>query len=174
MNPRLAYWVGLVRDWVLALVVVVAGFATYQYIANPPLQSSGPAPDFSLLDPMTGRQVTLSDYQDQVVVLNFWFTDCGPCRREIPELSAWAEKNPDVPLIGVSTDRYEPSVVKTRAQQLGVRYLVAHDQDASVSLSYGVTMFPTTMVVKNGEIRKARLGLVDETLLDAMVHSARQ
>lgn len=170
---RAAYWVGLLRDWVLALIVVIAGFATFQFIAGPSAPSSGPAPAFTLPDPSSGQMVALEDYADQLVVLNFWFTDCGPCRREIPELSTWAEANPDVPLIGISTDSYDGAVVKARAARLGVRYPIAHDRDGRVAGSYKVTLFPTTMVVKNGEIRAARMGTVDGATLDRLVASAR-
>ena len=41
------------------------------------------APGFALKD-ADGRTVTLDDYKGKVVLLNFWATNCGPCKIEIP------------------------------------------------------------------------------------------
>ncbi|HEU4403108.1 MAG TPA: TlpA disulfide reductase family protein [Candidatus Polarisedimenticolia bacterium] len=44
-----------------------------------------PAPPFTLKD-LKGRTVRLADYRGKVVLLNFWFSTCGPCRMETPDL----------------------------------------------------------------------------------------
>ena len=166
------YLVDLARDWGIALVVVVAAFFTWQFISSPPVPTVGPAPDFELSD-LEGGSVKLSDYGDQLVVLNFWFTDCMPCRREIPELQAFAMANPDVPVIGISTDRMDPAILRTRSRQLGVGYRVAHDRYGQVAGTYGVNVFPTTMIVREGEIRNIRIGELDRALLASMVERSR-
>ena len=165
------YWLTLFRDWALAGIVVIAAFATFQWVFNPPPLSHGPAPVF-VLPNLDGGEVRLADYDGQTVVLNFWFSDCGPCRQEIPELSKWSEAHPDVPLIGVSTDRLEPAQVRTRAAQLGVNYLVAHDAYARVARDYSINVYPTTVIVKDGEIRAVRVGSVNRTTLDTLVAQA--
>jgi thiol-disulfide isomerase/thioredoxin len=43
--------------------------------------------DFTVKD-IAGKDVRLSQYQGQVVLLNFWATWCVPCKREIPALTA--------------------------------------------------------------------------------------
>ena len=42
------------------------------------------APDFSLED-INNRTVRLSDYENKVIVLNFFATWCPPCRSEVPD-----------------------------------------------------------------------------------------
>lgn len=43
-----------------------------------------------------GKTWTNKDIDGKVMVLNLWFTGCGPCRREMPELSTWKDEMPDV------------------------------------------------------------------------------
>ena len=64
-----------------------------------------PAPPFSLKD-MNGRQVSLSDYRGQVVLLNFWYSACFPCRQEMPDLIALyqAQKERGLVILGINTD----------------------------------------------------------------------
>lgn len=46
----------------------------------------------------------------ELTVLHVWATDCGPCIREMPALSAWAEELPDnVQVVGLITDAYSTS-----------------------------------------------------------------
>ncbi|HET8946644.1 MAG TPA: TlpA disulfide reductase family protein [Candidatus Polarisedimenticolia bacterium] len=45
-----------------------------------------PAPDFSLYD-LAGNTVTLAQERGHVVLLNFWYSSCVPCRRETPDLA---------------------------------------------------------------------------------------
>ncbi len=52
-------------------------------------------PDFSATD-INGKTWTNADVNGKVMVLNLWFTGCGPCRREMPELSTWKDEMPDV------------------------------------------------------------------------------
>ena len=44
-----------------------------------------PAPPFSLKD-VRGREVRLSEHKGKVVLLNFWYSACFPCREETPDL----------------------------------------------------------------------------------------
>jgi hypothetical protein len=52
-------------------------------------------PQFSEKD-MDGRTWTNDSVRGRVMVLNLWYSGCGPCRAEMPELSTWKEKFPNV------------------------------------------------------------------------------
>jgi thiol-disulfide isomerase/thioredoxin len=51
-----------------------------------------PVKDFSFARYGDEKQVSLSDYRGKVVLLNFWYPFCGPCRGENPELQRILEK----------------------------------------------------------------------------------
>jgi thiol-disulfide isomerase/thioredoxin len=168
-----SFLLGLLRDWGVALVVVLVVFAGYNLMFAPKPPALGPAPDFVLQD-LNGQQVTLSQIDDKPVILNFWFTTCPPCRAEIPELTRFHAEHPDVPIYGVSTDiNLATPQLKKASDRLGVGYPVLHDLRAEVAQKYGVDVFPTTLIVQNGEIVSARVGGVNRAILSQMLADAQ-
>lgn len=70
------------------------------------LAKGGVAPDFTQKNP-EGEAVSLSSFRGKVVLVDFWASWCGPCRRENPEVVKLYEKYKDqgFEIIGVSLDR---------------------------------------------------------------------
>ncbi|RPG57690.1 MAG: AhpC/TSA family protein [Flavobacteriales bacterium TMED191] len=70
-----------------------------------PLAYGQPAPDFTLPD-QNNKSVSLSDFKNKVVLIDFWASWCKPCRMENPKLVKLYTKysKKDFEIISVSLD----------------------------------------------------------------------
>ncbi|HMQ34877.1 MAG TPA: redoxin domain-containing protein [Chloroflexaceae bacterium] len=127
-----------------------------------------PAPPFTL-EAIDGKQVSLSDYKGQVVLVNIWATWCPPCVRETPRLNAVYEefKGQGFVILGVNTtyqDKRE-AVAKFAVEQ-GVSFPLLLDMDGSVGTSLGARLLPTSYLIdRDGKIVVTKVGEVDEAQL---------
>jgi thiol-disulfide isomerase/thioredoxin len=164
MDRRFA--MGLAKDWASALIVVVIGLMIFNALFSPKPLSEGTAPLFELED-LDGNIVSVDEYREEMVVLNFWFTACASCRLEIPHLSAFHSKYPDFPLFGVNVDDFDAKRLKRQSEQLQVTYPVLRDTTGSTAESYGVSVFPTTFILRYGEIVSTSQGVLSLAGLEA-------
>lgn len=137
------------------------------------------APAFMLSD-AGAKSVQISDYHGKVVVLNFWATECGGCRLEIPwfvDLDR-VNKNANAVVVGVSMDvSYESlknaseawSKVKPFVQTHGIVYPILMGDDA-VSKAYEITALPATYLIDaKGRVAATYVGLINEENVEANV-----
>ena len=113
--------------------------------------------DFIATD-LDGNTFKLSDLKGQVVILNFWFTNCGPCIQEMPELNNLADnfKNKKVKFLAVTFNKKE--IVEQFLKTKDFNFTLIPNANNIISL-YGVNTYPTTIVInKKGEIVTKEVG----------------
>ena len=123
------------------------------------------APDFSLssLDDST---YTLSNMKENVVLINFWATWCGPCRMEIPDFNELYLKHhkDGFEILGVAMDGTKKSLknfTKSYKMEYPVLYGSAKDLN-KISMDYGgVVSLPTSVLLgKNNEVLRVYPGAI--------------
>ena len=122
-----------------------------------------------------GEEVALADWRGDVVVLNFWYAACPPCRAEAPDLAAIQADYADagVQLLGVNP-RDDAATAQAFERSFEVPYPSLHDEKAQgVAALQGVVplqAMPTTVVLDaEGHVAGRVLGQIDATVVRGMI-----
>jgi len=108
------------------------------------------APDFTQND-TAGKPVTLASFHGKYVLLDFWASWCGPCRRENPNVvEAYKKfKNKNFTILGVSLDDNKESWIKAFKDD-GLEWNHVSDLKGwknAAALQYGVRAIPSNFLL---------------------------
>ena len=108
------------------------------------------APDFTVYD-REGNTVRLSDFRGKPVVLNFWASWCGPCKKEMPDFEEiYKEYGEDVHFVMVNLTDGAQETMKTATTFLdssGYTFPVYYDKDTDAAYTYQVYGIPVTYFI---------------------------
>ena len=108
------------------------------------------APDF-VLKSITGKNLRLSEYRGDVVMLSFWASWCGDCRAQLDELGAMRDRYHDagIELLAISLDQN----ARQASDVMGAAgYPVLHDAGGEVGRLYDVTKMPAMVLIDRGGV----------------------
>ena len=124
------------------------------------------APSFTLLNTEL-EEVSLSDYQGKVIIVDFWATWCKPCKEEIPRfIELYDEyRAQGFEMIGISTDDVEGRLksIELFFQELSkegfdINYPILL-AESDVIQSYQIPVLPSAYLInRDGEIVKVFSG----------------
>ncbi|MCS5732173.1 TlpA disulfide reductase family protein [Herbiconiux daphne] len=125
-----------------------------------------------------GGTVSSADYAGQVLVLNFWYAGCAPCRAEAPDLEKLNNdfQGRDVSFLGVNVRDQAPTAISF-AETYDVTYPSVIDTDGAMQLAFSGTVapnaVPTTLVIdQQGRVAARILGqLSDASILETLITS---
>ena len=147
--------------WVLAtlLTLTSAGLLAAEADSTKP---QAPAFTLPLLDStgLTGSEVSLSDYQGQVVYLDFWASWCGPCRLSLPALDALYRELGDqgFVVLAVNVDAYQEDA-DAFLNSHPVSYPTLRDADSTLPKRFAVKGMPTAFLIdRDGRVQHVHEG----------------
>ena len=139
----------------------LAGLAALPALASTvdTLRAGAPAPAFELKS-NSGKPVSLGALRGQIVLVNFWASWCGPCRKEMPILEQLNRqyRNKGVTLVGVNVEP-DSEAASQWLKATPVSFPILYDVDSKVSKLYQVEGMPNTVIVdRKGNVRYIHRG----------------
>lgn len=131
---------------------ITALVCTFTLVAQP--DNGKKAIDFTLLDPK-GKEVSLEDLEGKLILVDFWASWCGPCRKENPNVVEAYEKyrkrkfsnGKGFDIISISLDRdkkkWEAAIEKDGL--VWKNHVI--DEGGKVSKMYGVRSIPYSFLI---------------------------
>lgn len=114
---------------------------------------------------INGNKIDLNETAGKIIVINFWFTNCGPCRREIPELNKLVDSfttNEKILFIGVALDNKDD--LQRFLKQFPFNYTII-DDGRGIATQYGVKLYPTHLILdQEGKVYFHTSGLAPNTV----------
>jgi len=106
-----------------------------------------PAHPFTLKRADNDQAVSLSDYRGKVVIVDFWYPNCGPCRASFPYLQNIAAKYKDKGVTVLAINGMEDQETEIQAVIKGYDFLALKGNEKFASDGYGVWSYPTTFLI---------------------------
>lgn len=114
-----------------------------------------------------GKPVTVSQHRGKVVIVTFWASWCGPCRRELPMLAhvqkTVGRDHLEVIAINLNEPRRDfAAVVRANRKQFDLTYI--HDKGETADL-YGVESVPNMFIIgTDGVVEHTHVGYGEDML----------
>jgi thiol-disulfide isomerase/thioredoxin len=166
-------------SWLVLLLVFIVGYAWMTRGTVSPFMGEA-APPLSLAvaagaEPGGPGRVTLADMQDEVVVLEFWASWCGACRRATPILNDLRDEFSEDPVAfyAVNVEPIDRQRLQAAHAAFGTRFPTLHDRSGEVQRRYSIKTLPTVIVVdRTGVVRWASTGIPSKMRLRGAISEA--
>jgi peroxiredoxin len=147
-----------VRKILLTASVILSAILAAATAAAPSIVGK-PAPDFALRG-LDGRNLRLSEFRGQVVLVNFWARSDGDSRQQMPALDRIniTYQRAGLVVLGVSVDE-DLRRSKEFAASMGVSYPILFDTGSEIGKDYFLQKMPMTILVdRSGVVRYSAVG----------------
>jgi peroxiredoxin len=100
------------------------------------------------LTDMDGNKFTSESLKGNIIVLNFWFTKCAPCIKEIPDLNDLKEKYKDKPVSFFAITHDKKYLIEDFLKKIQLDFKVIPNDRKTIN-QFGIQFYPTNLVIDN-------------------------
>jgi cytochrome c biogenesis protein CcmG/thiol:disulfide interchange protein DsbE len=155
---------GLVAAWVVINRNLPAENSVVPSVVN------FPAPELTLND-LNGREIKISDFREQIVLINNWATWCPPCKAEMPTLLKYFNSHSGQGFVLIAIDAGDPSEdVAKFVEDYHLPFTVLLDPDNQALIAFQNDSLPSSYVIDHlGNVVLAWTGPINQAMLEKYV-----
>src|SRR6188768_958626 len=157
--------------WVLLALAVSSGAAIADEPAakhERPSLPVGSVPEDELGKDLKGNRIRISDYHGKVVIVSFWASWCGPCKKELPVLAGVVTR--------VGPDHLQVLAINYRDENEPFKYVVnvlkdypiiflRRDPNERTAKKYGVLGIPRMIIIgRDGKVAADHTGYGEDMI----------
>jgi len=149
-------------------VITIENFSSD--ISVVPSVVSFPAPELTLNN-LNGDKVSISDYSQNIVMINNWATWCPPCKAEMPTLSKYFKEHRDQGFILVGIEAGDPTKeVEKFVKDYGLTFPILLDPNNKSLIAFHNDNLPSSYVIdRNGNVILAWTGPISKAMLEKYI-----
>ena len=168
--PLVIIGAGLIVLGLVAIGIIAnAGSVSSDYSVTPATVNF-PAPELTLNN-MTGERVSITDYKQQIVLINNWATWCPPCKAEMPTLSKYFQEHVDEGFILVGINAGDPAdQVAKFVDDYKLTFPILLDPNNKSLIVFHNENLPSSYVIdRDGNVVLAWTGPINNAMLEKYV-----
>jgi thiol-disulfide isomerase/thioredoxin len=148
---------------VLTVLMLISGGLRADYESEEPINFT--------LQLLHGDEVSLNEFREKWVVLNYWATWCAPCRKEIPDLSELHDARDDIIVLGLAFEDTEPENFDEFLEEFHPSYEILLVDVYAPPEPFGAPkVLPTTIILNpQGYPVKTYLGPVTRESIESFI-----
>ncbi|RIW32066.1 thiol-disulfide oxidoreductase ResA [Bacillus salacetis] len=164
----------IMRTMILFVLLCAVGYTLYanlfQKEQNQRVVVGDAAPDFAL-STLNGDDFQLSDHEGKAVLVNFWGSWCGPCKKEMPAIQDayehYKDENFEVVTINIRESEF---TVNKFFENNGLSIPVVMDKDGEVYDRYGIHNLPASFfITQDGTVKRMVQGEMNRQDIDQWI-----
>jgi peroxiredoxin len=161
--------VGLVVLGLVVAKVISIGNISSE-ISVVPSVVSFPAPELTLND-LKDEKISISNYNQNIVLINNWATWCPPCKAEMPTLLKYYKEHRDQGFILVGIEAGDPKKdVEKFVKDYGLTFPILLDPNNKSLIAFHNDNLPSSYVIdRNGKVILAWTGPISKAMLEKYI-----
>src|SRR4030042_680726 len=167
--PLIIIGVGLIVLGLVAAGVIAKVDSSYDYSVIPSAVNF-PAPELSLNN-LDGERVSISDFQQQVLLINNWATWCPPCRDEMPTLVKYFNEHNEQRFMLIGIDAGDPiGEVEQFVEEYDITFPILLDPNNKSLIVFNNENLPSSYVIdRKGNVVLAWTGPISKGTLEKYI-----
>ncbi len=163
----------------IGMGLIIIGFVVLSLISRSnnsntysvtPAEVRFPAPLLTLAD-LQGEEVSLSDYRQQILLVNNWAVWCAPCKEEMPILDKYFIEHRDQGFMLIGIEAGDPmDQVASFVKDYGLTFKILLDPNNKAMVAFENDNLPSSYVIdRKGMVVLAWTGPISHAMLEKYV-----